>query len=132
MDVRQLLDLKGRAALVTGGYGIYGAPISEALAEAGAHVVIASRSLEACAAMALTLGERGLLASAETYDQASEGSILGLRDRLISRFGAIPVLINNSVGRSMRNLATAWTRGAAPWRSMPPVSSPSRVRSWSR
>ena len=42
MDVRQLLDLKGRAALVTGGYGIYGAPISEALAEAGAHVDVNS------------------------------------------------------------------------------------------
>ena len=29
----KLMDLSGRAALVTGGYGIYGAPISEALAE---------------------------------------------------------------------------------------------------
>jgi NAD(P)-dependent dehydrogenase (short-subunit alcohol dehydrogenase family) len=42
MDVRQLLHLKGRVALVSGGYGIFEAPTSEALAEAGAHVVIAS------------------------------------------------------------------------------------------
>ena len=102
MDIRQLLDLKGRVALVTGGYGIYGAPISEALAEAGAHVVIASRSPEPCAAMAASLGKRGLLASAETYDQGSEEAILRLRDRLLDRFDTVPILINNSVGRSMR------------------------------
>jgi NAD(P)-dependent dehydrogenase (short-subunit alcohol dehydrogenase family) len=102
VDVRQMLDLTGRVALVTGGYGIYGAPISEALAEAGAHVVVASRSLESCAAMARALSERNLQASAETYDQGDEASILALRDRLLARFGEVPILVNNSVGRSMR------------------------------
>ena len=34
MDVRKLFDLTGRVALVTGGTGLYGTPISEALAEA--------------------------------------------------------------------------------------------------
>ncbi|MEO7650199.1 MAG: SDR family oxidoreductase [Bryobacteraceae bacterium] len=105
MDVRQLMDLTGRVALVTGGYGIYGAPISEALAEAGAQVVIASRSLEQCAATAAVLTGRGLKASADTYDQSSEESILALRDRLLDRFGAVPILVNNSVGRSMRGMA---------------------------
>jgi NAD(P)-dependent dehydrogenase (short-subunit alcohol dehydrogenase family) len=102
MNVRELFDLSGRTALVTGGYGIYGAPISEALAEAGAHVVIASRSLDSCEAMTKILTERGLAASAEQYDQSDPGSILALRDRLLQRFGEIPILINNSVGRSMR------------------------------
>jgi NAD(P)-dependent dehydrogenase (short-subunit alcohol dehydrogenase family) len=107
------LDLSGRAALVTGGYGIYGAPISEALAEAGAHVVIASRSLDSCEAMTARLREGGFEASAETYDQGSESSILALRDRLAKRFGAVPILINNSVGRSMRGFGDtleAWQR----------------------
>jgi NAD(P)-dependent dehydrogenase (short-subunit alcohol dehydrogenase family) len=96
------MDLSGRVALVTGGYGIYGAPISEALAEAGAHVVIAARSLDSCEAMAENLRRTGFAATAETYDQASESSILALRDRLQKRFGAVPILVNNSVGRSMR------------------------------
>src|SRR5438874_2411473 len=96
------MDLSGRVALVTGGYGIYGAPISEALAEAGAHVVIASRSLDSCEAMVSRLRGSGFEASAETYDQGCESSILALRDRLAKRFGAIPILVNNSVGRSMR------------------------------
>src|SRR5262245_6014544 len=107
MDVRELLDLKGRAALVTGGYGIYGAPISEALAEAGAHVIIASRSLQSCESMAAGLTARGLAASADQYDQADESSILALRDRLLARFGEVPVVVNNSVGRAMLNFNDA-------------------------
>lgn len=96
------MDLTETVAVVTGGYGIYGSPISEALAEAGATVVIASRSLEPCQAKALELRERGLAASAETYDQGDEASILGLRDRVLSRFGRVSILVNNSVGRFMR------------------------------
>jgi NAD(P)-dependent dehydrogenase (short-subunit alcohol dehydrogenase family) len=99
------MDLSGRVALVTGGYGIYGAPISEALAEAGAHVVIASRSLDSCEEMAGRLRGSGFEASGETYDQANEDSILALRDRLAKRFGVIPILVNNSVGRSMRGFS---------------------------
>jgi len=102
LEVRKLFDLSGRVALVTGGYGIYGAPVSEALAEAGAHVVIASRSLDSCQTMADSLRGSGFDASAETYDQGNERSILALRDRLRNRFGAVPILVNNSVGRSMR------------------------------
>jgi NAD(P)-dependent dehydrogenase (short-subunit alcohol dehydrogenase family) len=39
IDVRKMFDLTGHVALVTGGAGLYGTPISEALAEAGAHVI---------------------------------------------------------------------------------------------
>ncbi len=102
MHIKELMNLDGRTALVTGGYGIYGTPISEALAEAGAHVVIASRSVEQCAALAEKLRGRGLKASSEQYDQGSEASILQLRDKLLKQFGSVPILINNSVGRSMR------------------------------
>src|SRR4051794_16901659 len=107
------MDLFGRAALGTGGYGIYGAPLSEAVAGGGGHVVIASRSLEACKAMADTLRGNGFEASAETYDQGSEDSILAPRERLAKRFEAVPILINNSVGRSMRGFGDgleAWRR----------------------
>jgi NAD(P)-dependent dehydrogenase (short-subunit alcohol dehydrogenase family) len=102
MHVRQLLDLTGRVAIVTGGTGLYGTPISEALAEAGAHVIIASRNGERCAAWAAELTQRGLDASGESYDQGNETSILQFRDRVVEAFGGIDILVNNSVGRSMR------------------------------
>ena len=44
MHVRDLFDLSGCTAIVTGGTGLYGTPMSEALAEAGAFVIIASRN----------------------------------------------------------------------------------------
>jgi NAD(P)-dependent dehydrogenase (short-subunit alcohol dehydrogenase family) len=97
-----LFDLTGATALVTGGAGIYGTSICEALAQAGAHVIIASRDLDACDRVAATLRGDGSMASAEQYDQASEASILALRDRLQNRFESIDVLVNNSVGRPMR------------------------------
>jgi NAD(P)-dependent dehydrogenase (short-subunit alcohol dehydrogenase family) len=102
LDVRNLFDLSGKTALVTGGAGIYGLPISEALAEAGAHVVIASRTLNACEQSAGSLNAAGYAASAEQYDQSDERSILALRGRLQDRFGSIDILINNSVARTMR------------------------------
>ena len=107
MHVKELLDLTGRVAVVTGGYGMYGAPISEALAEAGAHVVIASRSPARCEEFAATLREHGLAASAEPFDQAAETSAQHLRDRVVERLGAVDILVNNSVGRSMRTYGDA-------------------------
>jgi|SRR5581483_8935969 len=103
MNVKELFDLTGRVAIVTGGYGTYGGPISEALAEAGAHVVIASRSAARCGEFAASLCGRGLAASAEEFDQGSEHSAERLRDSLLERFGKIDILVNNSVGRSMRS-----------------------------
>jgi NAD(P)-dependent dehydrogenase (short-subunit alcohol dehydrogenase family) len=55
MHVKELLSLKGKIVLVTGGAGRYGRPIVEALAEADATVITASRNLES--------GEKGRLNS---------------------------------------------------------------------
>jgi len=113
MHIKELMDLSGRVAVVTGGYGIYGAPISEGLAEAGAHVVIASRSVEKCEVVAGQLRQRGLKASAEQYDQGDDASILRMRDKLLKEFGAVQILVNNSVGRAMRSFddgADAWRK----------------------
>jgi short-subunit dehydrogenase involved in D-alanine esterification of teichoic acids len=46
MHVKDLLSLKGKVILITGGTGLYGMPMFEALAEMGGTVITASRSLE--------------------------------------------------------------------------------------
>lgn len=99
MHVMDLFNLTGKVALVTGGSGKYGRPMVEALAEAGATVITASRTLESNEIYAATLREKGLKVFAEAYDQGDEQSILLLRDRLVRDYGKVDVLVNNSALR---------------------------------
>ena len=99
MNILERFRMDDRIALVTGGAGNYGKQITLALAEAGATVVVASRSLEKNEAFAASLREEGLSVFAESYDQEKEESILALRDRLRDRYGRVDVLVNNSVLR---------------------------------
>jgi len=103
VNVRDLFNLNNGTALVTGGAGVYGSAICDALAEAGAHVIVASRDHEQCQSRAEELLNRGLRASADFYDQSSEASILELRDRILQYFGSPDILVNNAVSRSMRS-----------------------------
>jgi len=96
----KLFRLDGKAVLVTGGAGIYGAHIVRALAEAGAHVVVASREAEKCESLAQRLGAEGLDVSAGQLDLTSEESIRALRDRVMKEHGYLDVLVNNAVARS--------------------------------
>ena len=99
MHVMKMFDLTGKVALVTGGAGNYGRPMVQALAEAGATVITASRSLEKNEQFAETLQKQGYKVYAEAYDQGDEQSILSLRDRLVKKHGKVDVLINNSALR---------------------------------
>ena len=99
MHVMEMLSLKGKVALVTGGSGRYGRPMVEALAEAGAIVITASRTLDKNEEYAAELREKGLQVYADCYDQGDEQSILALRDRLVAKYGKVDILVNNSAMR---------------------------------
>jgi len=95
----ELFRLDGQIALVSGGAGLYGQHICRALAEAGAHVVIASRDQHKCEVLARTLTEEGLAASATQLDQGDEASIARACTSITDELGGVDVLVNNAVFR---------------------------------
>jgi NAD(P)-dependent dehydrogenase (short-subunit alcohol dehydrogenase family) len=89
--------LDGRIAVVTGGSGNIGASICEALAEAGATVVIAARTLAKGEALAARIEARGGRAVALPLDLADEVSITALRDAVQGQVGTADILVNNAI-----------------------------------
>ena len=90
-------DLSGRVALVTGGSRGLGREIVLAFAEAGADVVIASRKLASCSALAKEVEERfGRQALPYGCHVGNWDELEGLADAAYDRFGRVDVLVNNA------------------------------------
>jgi len=102
MDVIESFSLKDRVAVVTGGAGLYGRQIVEALAEAGAKTITASRNVKKIEGVAEALRGRGLNVRARPLDQGDEDSVVRLRDEVVGEFGQVDVLVNNAVLRPMK------------------------------
>ena len=100
MGILDRFSLKGRVALVTAGAGpLFGSSISQALAEAGATVITASRSLEANEEYARSLQAAGHDAAGMQLDIVDPDSIRRLHDDLIARFGRLDILVNSALTR---------------------------------
>jgi NAD(P)-dependent dehydrogenase (short-subunit alcohol dehydrogenase family) len=100
MSILDRFSLQGRIALVTAGAGpLFGRSISEALAEAGATVITASRSLERNEAFAAGLRQRGFIAHGFELDISSSASIERLHETVIEKFGRLDVLVNSALAR---------------------------------
>jgi NAD(P)-dependent dehydrogenase (short-subunit alcohol dehydrogenase family) len=88
--------LDGKTALVTGaGQGI-GLACAEALAEAGAKVVIADRDPVAAEAGRSALKAKGLSAEVVIMDVTDSGRVCEVADQLVSQYGKIDILVNNA------------------------------------
>lgn len=102
LDVAQLFSLKGKVALLTGGWGGFGLQCLRALAESGAKTYIASRSIDKLQEVAASYRVRGYDVTAMQFDQGNESSILKLRDAIVKDAGIIDILVNNAVARTMK------------------------------
>ena len=94
--VQELFDLTGRVALITGARGHLGRALADALAEAGARVVVSSRQLDRARAVAESLGgnESGRHLAVE-LDHLDEASIARGFDEAAAAAGRIDILVNN-------------------------------------
>ncbi len=91
-----LFDFSGKVVLVTGGSRGLGYEMVKAFAERGADVVIASRKLENCEAVAEEVRALGRRALAVQVHAAKWDSIDALIERTYDEFGRIDVCINNA------------------------------------
>jgi NAD(P)-dependent dehydrogenase (short-subunit alcohol dehydrogenase family) len=102
MKPLEMFSLTGKTALVTGGAGLYGRQIVEALAEAGAKTFTASRNLEKLLEYTAGLSSQGYDVIALRVDLGDEKSVLDLRDQLMEQRGRLDILVNNAVLRPMK------------------------------
>ena len=95
-SVKQLFDLKGRVAVVTGGATGLGLQMATALAEAGANVVVCSRKQENCEEAARGLEKLGVKALGMACDVTQPAQVEAVKDATLKQFGRVDVLVNNS------------------------------------
>jgi len=91
-----VLNLSGKTAIVTGGANGIGYGIAYRLAEAGANVVIANRTVEEGKKAAMELTQKGFKASAIATDVSVEESVRALVQETIKTYGGIDILVNNA------------------------------------
>lgn len=113
MKVLDTFRLDGRVAVVTGGAGLYGYQIVEALCEAGATVYLASRNRANNEKKIEPLVKEGYKIHVLEFDLEDEKSILALCDEVYSREGKCDILVNNAVLRCVNgytDTAESFTR----------------------
>jgi NAD(P)-dependent dehydrogenase (short-subunit alcohol dehydrogenase family) len=103
MNVNDLLSLKGKVILVTGGAGNYGRCIVEGLAEADGTVIIASRNMDQIQKVAGQFRSKGLDVHAMQVDQGDHFSVITLKEEIIKKYGKLDVFVNNAVSRPMKD-----------------------------
>jgi NAD(P)-dependent dehydrogenase (short-subunit alcohol dehydrogenase family) len=100
MAILDRFKLDGKLALVTAGAGpLFGSSCTVALAEAGATVITASRSLERNEAYAEEMRARGRMVYGMRVDIGDCDSIDALHGEIKARFGPPDILVNNAIAR---------------------------------
>jgi gluconate 5-dehydrogenase len=95
-SVKELLDLGGRSALVTGGSRGLGLQIAEALGEMGARVAISARKRDELDEALRHLRARKIECEAWTCDMSRRETIMPVADEVLKKFGRVDILVNNA------------------------------------
>src|SRR5215471_19290363 len=96
MNTKELFNLTGRVAIVTGGSIGLGHQMAEGLAEMGANLVLCARKRERCQDAAEQLAHLGVKTLALGCDVRNAADIQEVVATTLKSFGRIDILINNA------------------------------------
>ncbi|MDR2239349.1 MAG: SDR family oxidoreductase [Zoogloeaceae bacterium] len=96
MNVKQLFDLSGKIALVTGGSRGLGLQMAEALGGMGAKVAIAARKADELEEAKARLEAGGIETLSVAADLSRPEQIPALTDAVLGKYGVIDILVNNA------------------------------------
>jgi len=96
MSVRELLDLSGRVALITGGSRGLGLQIAEGLGEMGARVALTARKRDELDQACAHLKARGVEALPIVCDMSDAAAIPAAVKAAVAGLGPVDILVNNA------------------------------------
>lgn len=95
--LERLFSLKGKTALVTGGYKGIGRAVAETYAEAGANVAVVARNLLGCQEAAREIaGKYGVKAVGKSLDVGDSKRVDGVVQEVVGELGRIDILVNSA------------------------------------
>jgi gluconate 5-dehydrogenase len=96
MNVKDLFDLTGRVAIVTGGSRGLGFEIAEGLAEAGASLMLCARREQWLTPAIDEMRKRGVRVEGKLCDVTDPKQVEDVVSDTIAKFGKVDILINNA------------------------------------
>ena len=96
MNVKNLFDLAGKVAVVTGGSRGLGLEIASGLGEAGATVAVTARREQWLTTAGHALRQAGIECQALQCDVSQPDQVDAMVQAVLTRFGRIDILINNA------------------------------------
>src|SRR3989338_7729926 len=103
--LKQLMDLKDRVALVTGGAGHIGSAMAQALAELGANIVLLDINKQQADEVAAHLTkEHGVEVLTLAVDLGNDEQVRAVPEQVTKKFGRLDILVNNAALVGTSNL----------------------------
>ncbi len=94
--IKELFDLTGKTAIVTGGSRGIGKEMAEGLAEAGANLMLCARREEWLNETLTEFRARDFRAEGKIGDVSKAEDVQAVVDECVSKFGRVDILINNA------------------------------------
>ena len=93
---KNIFNLNGKVAVVTGGTSGIGLAIALGLADAGAHVIASSRRMDQVEDAAVQIESRGVQSLRIASDVKNRASLEALCDATLKQFGQVDILVNSA------------------------------------